>query len=690
MISKVSKMARWLGVVLLAVSAALALEASGSGPTVTGTFSYEKVINGSTGATVTRPIAFAYVEVYSKGNGFFDSWVFAGSTTTDATGAMRFTDPVCHNGGSYDVRIYSQNYAAIVIPKDQIVNTGAFSTEPGRPGPPITRPFSSCSAVLDFSFDFGDQYTAEHFNLAEAIRRAFDYASMRRDPRETDPLTRVAVQPSTISVSSWYNYTVDQLVINNASVFDDPAVIHEYAHWLEKHLSTFAPIPAIHDGCTARDILNVYTLNTPAHAWMEGFAEYFAGVVLRSVPPGTLVSAPFPQATGGTASVSMMETPPPCSLVGTQAGTPGNNWTITASAIENNVDAILWDLFDTGNNESFDVSSGQDTAIFQIFDRELGRLQWNPGIEDFYCAWVGRGLPARAIDLLFANRGIALPVCNSFAERTVWRPSTGEWWVSSDSAPMIDQQWGLSGDVPVPGFYDGDGIADFAVWRPSTGEWWVLGSAGTITAQVWGLADDVPVQADYDNDGRTDLAIWRPSSGTWYILQSSLGYRSQQFGIFGDVPVPGDFDGDGKIDLAVWRPGTLRGRPGSVMGMWYVLNSSNGTVTQQQWGLPGDVPVPADYDRDGKTDVAVWRPSTGTWWVLNSRTGAVTTQQWGLSGDVPVPGQWDGDGKADFAVWRPSSGTWFIQTPASWGTRVLQWGLSGDVPLVPGPRYAAR
>jgi hypothetical protein len=48
-------------------------------------------------------------------------------------------------------------------------------------------------------------------------------------------------------------------------------------------------------------------------------------------------------------------------------------------------------------------------------------------------------------------------------------------------------------------------------------------------------------------------------------------------------------------------------------------------------GVLSDIPLPADYDGDGRSDVAVWRPATGTWHIRRSSTSPTTeySVQWG-------------------------------------------------------------
>jgi len=69
------------------------------------------------------------------------------------------------------------------------------------------------------------------------------------------------------------------------------------------------------------------------------------------------------------------------------------------------------------------------------------------------------------------------------------------------------------------------------------------------------------------------------------------------------------------------------------------LSSSNFTTyAAYHWGTDTDIPVPGDYDGDGRTDVAIYRPATGLWYILQSTTNfsAYASYQWGVSTDVPV------------------------------------------------------
>jgi len=298
------------------------------------------------------------------------------------------------------------------------------------------------------------------------------------------------------------------------------------------------------------------------------------------------------------------------------------------------------------------------------------------------------------------------------SDPTIWRRSTGMWsWLSSSGgysdSTARSMQWGNEGlgDVPLAGDVDGDGQGDLVLWRASTGTWFWLTSSTAFAypsagSKQWGnhSLGDVPMLADMDGDGASDLLVWRASTGTWYWLTSSTNFdqarpRSVQWGssAAGDKPFTGDFDGDGRADVAVWRPSD---------GTWYWLNSSSeyrhAAAGAKQWGNAGlgDVPLVGDFDGDGRSDLTVWRASTGTWYWLTSSSGYAYNSaryvQWGnlALGDQPILADFDGDMKADVSVWRTSSSTWFWLTSSTGyaysSATGKQFGsaASGDIPIV--------
>jgi hypothetical protein len=59
-----------------------------------------------------------------------------------------------------------------------------------------------------------------------------------------------------------------------------------------------------------------------------------------------------------------------------------------------------------------------------------------------------------------------------------------------------------------------------------------------VTAEHFGLNGDIPVAGDYDGDGKADIAVFRPTESMWYLMQTTSGFAAQAFGTAGDVPIP--------------------------------------------------------------------------------------------------------------------------------------------------------
>lgn len=228
--------------------------------------------------------------------------------------------------------------------------------------------------------------------------------------------------------------------------------------------------------------------------------------------------------------------------------------------------------------------------------------------------------------------------------------------------------------------YDGDGRTDIQVYRTSINRFFALSSLnGNLTEVPLGQAgDSVSLTVDFDGDGLSDFSTARYNAEVlWRIRKSTTGQTEEtRWGssTLGDFFASADYDGDGKFDIAVFRA-----------GVWYIIESSTGTVRYDFWGTSGDAPAPNDYDGDGKADLTIARSEGGQrmWYTRMSATGQSRVIAWGLSSDAFFTGRsdFDGDSLADLLVIRNVSGqrVFYVLQSSNGVWQVIPWGLSSDV-----------
>jgi hypothetical protein len=272
--------------------------------------------------------------------------------------------------------------------------------------------------------------------------------------------------------------------------------------------------------------------------------------------------------------------------------------------------------------------------------------------------------------------------------------------------------FGLPKDTPVYGDFDGDLKTDIGVWREGTTEnpqsyFYILPSSDSngFIAQPWGIRGDLPVTGDFDGDSKTDFCVTRREGGQiiWYILPSGGGsLRSIVFGTEDDLEnfASLDFDGDGLDDLIVTR----RDQNGNLTH--YIGDAQTGAlILAQEWGSDKTEPtfvLFGDYIGDSRADIAIVYSACesnanesntdceigGTWWIKETGSPNHTVTKFGIpfnpqtnTGDLPNLGDYDGDGKFDISVFRRTNST--VYTLGSSDEQIIAQYFDGDSAVPP-------
>jgi hypothetical protein len=164
----------------------------------------------------------------------------------------------------------------------------------------------------------------------------------------------------------------------------------------------------------------------------------------------------------------------------------------------------------------------------------------------------------------------------------------------------------------------------------------------------------------------------------WHVRSATVS----NFGLPGDVPLLADWDGTGVRRIGVFRK-----------GVWLldinndgVFDTGDKTVT---FGQAGDIPVVGDWDGTGRIKLGLFREGAFILDLSGHLSGVATGNGdasfvFGQAGDLPVTGDWNGSGTTKVGVFR--AGSWLVDSNGdrAFGRSDETWtyGAAGDLPVV--------
>ncbi len=266
----------------------------------------------------------------------------------------------------------------------------------------------------------------------------------------------------------------------------------------------------------------------------------------------------------------------------------------------------------------------------------------------------------------------------------IWDPVNAVDAVNSDKAFAFATTTDtlFSGNF-APAGQSGTGFDELGAYGQVNGQWrWLLSFNGVTGAQYSVVSDlqmnAIPVAGQFNPNINADEIALFDGNGNWYIDYDHTnnvggpGTVEVSDGLQG-IPVVGDFDGSGHIEFATYQPSSE---------LWTFDLNPFGVhdIVTLQWGFPPNksinvVPVAADMNGNGVTDIGLYVPSTGSpdsgsqttasfqaadwYWLVSTGTPVVGTintlnhpfnptpfgndlyYSFGNGNDLPLVGHWD-------------------------------------------------
>ena len=268
----------------------------------------------------------------------------------------------------------------------------------------------------------------------------------------------------------------------------------------------------------------------------------------------------------------------------------------------------------------------------------------------------------------------------------IFRSSQSRWFQGVSGNGTVDNavNFGASGDVPLVGDWDGDGVEDIGIHRANEARIALdTGSDGTtdrsFTLGAAGM--DTVLVGDFNGDQRDDLLIYRASQARFYFDLDADGDidRSHTLGAANiDTVLVGDFDGDNTDDVLIYRAGQAK---------FFFDFSANGSVDRSfTLGTVNiDTVLVGDFDGDENDDIAIHRAGQARFFIDLDADGTVDRSfHLGATNiDLALAGDINGDGTDDIVIHRASQTSFYIDLDAN-GTvdNSFHLGANSDTAII--------